>query len=331
MEISQRAVKELIKHFTGQAQMLTIPRPFIRLTGDHECALMLNQIIYWSERTDDPEGWFYKTHDQWAEELELSPAQVRRIIKKLVEVGVESKVRKHAGAPKLHFRVNEEVFHEKLLEFLEEQKRVPIVKKVDNQESLDSRLSDPIINNLDNQQPSLLDSAQPQQSDSEQTPLSSSKDAEITAETTPEITHTHRAPAPSSLPGGNGKKVCVCSTVHGSKLCDEERIRIASNMPGVRNPERYAMTIDARRGTYDSVFLKRKKELDKPTSVPSEPERDISCCPDCHGKGLHYPAGDTPEGRLKGVAKCEHPRLESELARMEREVEEAKMEMSSRS
>lgn len=146
-------------------------------------------------------------------------------------------------------------------------------------------------------------------------------------------TKTHSPPTPSLSPessNGDGKAKCVCSTSHGSKLCDEERIRVASNMPGVRSPERYAMTLDARRGTYDSVFLKRKKELDKQRTAPNEPERDISCCPDCHGRGLYYPAGDTPEGRLQGVAKCEHPRLDAELERLEREVEAAKLEMSNR-
>lgn len=329
MEISQRAVKELIRQFTGQAQMLTIPRPYIRLAGDHESALMLNQIIYWSERTEDSEGWFYKTHDDWAEELELTPAQIRRITKALEPLGVEAKLKKHNGAPKLHYRIREEVFYPKLLAFLEEQKQCPIVKKVDNQESKQSKLSDPIVNNLDNQQSSLSECAQSEESDSEQSSLSSSKDAKITAETTAKITHTHGARAPASSSNGSGKKVCVCSTAHGSKLCDEERIRIASNMPGIRTPDRYAMTLEARRGTYDTVFLKRKKELDRQPSTPGEPERDISCCPDCHGKGLYYPAGDTPEGRLKGVAKCEHLRLDEELARMEREVEEMKkMEVS---
>ncbi|HEX8747422.1 MAG TPA: helix-turn-helix domain-containing protein [Pyrinomonadaceae bacterium] len=135
-------------------------------------------------------------------------------------------------------------------------------------------------------------------------------------------THTHGARAPSAV----GQQKCVCATPHRSKLCDEERIRIASNMPGVRSPERYAMTLEARRGTYDSVFLKRKRELQKPAST--EPKRDTSCCPDCKGKGLYYPAGDTPEGRLQGVAKCEHPRLEAELERLEREIEEAKLEMN---
>jgi len=194
MEVSQRAVKELIKSFTGQAQMLTIPRPFIRMTGDHECALMLNQIIYWSERTDDPDGWFYKTHEDWADELEFTPAQVRRITKALEKVGVESRLKKHNGAPKLHYRISDEIFHARLLSFLESQQSTrPIMKKVDNQESALTALSDPIINNLDNQQSTQSDNQESEESDSEESSLSSSKVTKITAKTTSKITGDERA------------------------------------------------------------------------------------------------------------------------------------------
>lgn len=184
MEISQRAVKELIKHFTGQAQTLTIQRPLIKMTGDHACALMLNQILYWSERTDDTEGWFYKTHEEWAEELELTPSQIRRITKALTHVGVESKVKKHNGAPKLHYRINREVFGDTLICFLESEATKPKIRKVDNQQSPQSGLSDPITYIPDNQETSLSESEHCELSDSEESSLSSFKDAEITAETT---------------------------------------------------------------------------------------------------------------------------------------------------
>ena len=121
---------------------------------------------------------------------------------------------------------------------------------------------------------------------------------------------THTAPPPKAPP--NGKQPCVCETPHRSKICDEERIRIASNTEGIHSPERYAMTLEARRGTYDTVFLKRQRELQKPGALPS-PLRDISACPDCRGHGFWYPAGDTPEGRKKGTQKCLHSRLDETL------------------
>lgn len=105
---------------------------------------------------------------------------------------------------------------------------------------------------------------------------------------------------------GNGK-VCVCETPHRSKICDEERIRIASNLPNVRTPSTYAMTTEARRGTYDAMYLKRQKELQKPEATVL-PERDTSACPDCKGTGFWY-----PQGIGKGAAKCRHPQLNMKL------------------
>lgn len=124
--------------------------------------------------------------------------------------------------------------------------------------------------------------------------------------------HTHGAPAP---PGSGKAKVCVCETPHRSKLCDEERIKIASNMPGIKFPERYAMTLEARRGTYDAAFLKRQKELKRPEATPAA-ERDTSACPDCKGSGFSYPNGPTG-----GVKKCKHSRLDEEIERKGKDIQ----------
>lgn len=46
---------------------------------------MLSQALYWSERTDDPQGWFYKTQHQWTEEICLTRSEqqtARRILRK---------------------------------------------------------------------------------------------------------------------------------------------------------------------------------------------------------------------------------------------------------
>ncbi len=83
-------------------------------------------------------------------------------------------------------------------------------------------------------------------------------------------------------------------------------------MPGVLFPDSYAMTLEARRGTHDAAYLKRQKELQKPAETASAlASRDVSGCPDCAGTGFWYPAGDTPEGRAQGTAKCRHARLGS--------------------
>jgi len=42
-----------------------------RLTGGVTSGLMLGQAIYWSTRTSDPEGWFWKSEEEWFDETFL--------------------------------------------------------------------------------------------------------------------------------------------------------------------------------------------------------------------------------------------------------------------
>lgn len=43
-------------------------RPLAGVAGGVLPALMLSQALYWTKRTSDNEGWFWKTQDQWEEE-----------------------------------------------------------------------------------------------------------------------------------------------------------------------------------------------------------------------------------------------------------------------
>ena len=73
--LDQQAVYALIARVAGQANILTIPRLFIDWTGDHISALLLSQVVYWSSRTADPEGWFYshrRDYEQRDRRLECS-------------------------------------------------------------------------------------------------------------------------------------------------------------------------------------------------------------------------------------------------------------------
>lgn len=130
MELSQQSVYRLIKQFSGQANILTIPRLFVDLTGDHVSALFLSQVIYWSERTKDPEGWFYKTDKEWIDELGITRHQLNRITRKapdgnrpvspLVErLGLEVKVIKVGKIPVTHYRLDTEKFTNAIIHFLE--------------------------------------------------------------------------------------------------------------------------------------------------------------------------------------------------------------------
>jgi len=125
----------IIKAFSGQANILTIPRQFVDYMGNLDGALFLSQVLYWSDRGRD--GWFYKTYAEWQEEICLSEYEVKKAVKKLVDLGVlETQVRKANGNPTVHYRLDFDVFSESFLNFL--QKRNPRNSGIESRESEES-------------------------------------------------------------------------------------------------------------------------------------------------------------------------------------------------
>jgi hypothetical protein len=110
-----------IRKMSDQANVLTIPRPLLDLTGSLECALLLSQIIYWSDRAKEPGDWFYKTYADWTAELGLSEYQVRKSVRHLVGLGVlETSVRRtRNGTPTCHYRLDWPKFSETILHFFQ--------------------------------------------------------------------------------------------------------------------------------------------------------------------------------------------------------------------
>jgi len=72
----------------------------IGITG----ALFLSQCIYWSKRTADNNGWFYKTSLEWEDETGLSRFEQETARKKLKALGLIEE--KRAGVPaKLYYKI----------------------------------------------------------------------------------------------------------------------------------------------------------------------------------------------------------------------------------
>jgi hypothetical protein len=89
------------------------------MTGSLEAALLLSQIVYWSDRSTLKDGWFYKTYIEWEAELSLTQYQVSKAIKVLKEFGVETKLKKHNDIPMLHYRINPSVFLNRVMKFFD--------------------------------------------------------------------------------------------------------------------------------------------------------------------------------------------------------------------
>jgi hypothetical protein len=126
MELRKQVVS-IISAMTGKDNIVPVPTEFVRMCGDYNSAAILNQILYWSGRTENPDGWFYKSYSQWEEELALTRYQVRRAVKGdsrtkapcLEDFGVETKLAENPyGQTMLHYRINSQVFYSHLLEHL---------------------------------------------------------------------------------------------------------------------------------------------------------------------------------------------------------------------
>ncbi len=131
-------VFELIKEFAGQSNILTVPVAFIRYAGSLEAALLLSQILYWTDKTED--GWFYKSYADWEKEITLNEYDIRKAAKSLKDKGVlETRLKKANGAPTVHYRLKEAEFSESILQFLKN-------PTCENSRNLDSAKSEESIN-----------------------------------------------------------------------------------------------------------------------------------------------------------------------------------------
>jgi hypothetical protein len=116
--ISKNAVLRLIKKFLpGAHNTIPIPLELVRLLGNYEEAAIFSQCMYWSERTVNRDGWFWKRYSDWDDELAIKEKTCRRRLRSLEDRGwVEVVVKKHNGVRALHVRVLEDNFINALTE-----------------------------------------------------------------------------------------------------------------------------------------------------------------------------------------------------------------------
>jgi hypothetical protein len=98
------------------------------LTKDIESILFLSQAIFWGKRTQDVEGWFYKTIEDWEAEVAIKCWKQRKIRAFWREMGVleEAKI---GAPPKIYFRVNLIKLHSLLTPDLTSNQDVQLLEK----------------------------------------------------------------------------------------------------------------------------------------------------------------------------------------------------------
>jgi hypothetical protein len=117
--MSKNPLLQTLISMTGQDNVITVHRPFVKFTGTLEAAMMLSQLLYWTPRTIIPDGWIAKSDKDWQKELCLSRHGSRQAAKTLLGMDViETKLKKFKGAPTVHYRVKWESLESKWTDWL---------------------------------------------------------------------------------------------------------------------------------------------------------------------------------------------------------------------
>ncbi|WP_410733759.1 hypothetical protein [Citrobacter freundii] len=108
---------EIVQSLSGQRNCITIPVPYLDyFSGDqqaHALGAVLNQLVFWSGKSDLNDGWFYKEHSELAAEIRgVSEDQVQRLVNKICTrwlPGVVEKAQRQVnGTKKTHYRIDGE-------------------------------------------------------------------------------------------------------------------------------------------------------------------------------------------------------------------------------
>ena len=93
------------------AKPIAYQRIFKKITGRATAAIMLSQAWYWMPRTNDAEGWFWKTQEEWEEETGLTRDEQETARKRLKELGFMSEERRGLPA-RMYYKVEIAAVHQ---------------------------------------------------------------------------------------------------------------------------------------------------------------------------------------------------------------------------
>lgn len=109
--------KPLLRKLTGGDHVLVTNRLFIEYTGSHIAGLFLQQLLYWQGKYPDSE--FYKTAENWCEEIVINKKTFFKIKKQFEAQGwVKTVIRQQNGVPTNFWRVDENAIYTSLLNYV---------------------------------------------------------------------------------------------------------------------------------------------------------------------------------------------------------------------
>lgn len=229
----------MIDHpLTELAELLDRPiafhRAFVQFAGVTG-ALLLSQAVYWSRRTSDPDGWFWKTAEEWEGETGLSRHEQDTARGKLRAFSFWQEAKRGMPA-KLYFRLD----HGALLEALLARKGGAASKDAGNRQPRAPETGKHVSRDPEGMSP---ETRQPSQIRSETT-------ARTTPETTAEIRARARGDrfAPKTWEKEVARQVGILVDAAGGRLfClrdDAGRVRVINNVlhDALRRLEEHAPT-----------------------------------------------------------------------------------------
>jgi nucleoside diphosphate kinase len=101
-------VKDLIKSITGEeAKIVAVPSELIHFIGDAGKAVLLSQLIYWSDKGGRKDGLIFKTYDEIYAETGIKEKTCSRYYKEFKEKGFfDWKIKKANSFPTVHFKLD---------------------------------------------------------------------------------------------------------------------------------------------------------------------------------------------------------------------------------
>lgn len=103
----QETVFLFIDRISQNKHRLGVHQEIIRFLGDPEMALFFSQLLYWADKTKNPDHLIYKSDREWGEELGLSKYTVRKAREYLEGLGIiETKLKRANGHATTHYKVN---------------------------------------------------------------------------------------------------------------------------------------------------------------------------------------------------------------------------------
>jgi hypothetical protein len=122
-EDNKQRIQDLIELFRGgNAKIIGVPTELIHFIGDAGKAVLLTQLIYWSNRGSRRDGLIFKTYKEIYNETGIKEKTCHRYYKEFKEMGFfDWDVKKAYGNPTIHYKLDVDKLAELLQTFWENQ------------------------------------------------------------------------------------------------------------------------------------------------------------------------------------------------------------------